>query len=107
VDEDFDEMFKDQIHCRDEKDTHVFFTKGEHDQYMRENEDIMLEMDDTLSWKTEESKKCYHDTIMKFQNKYNLRRKKASTEPQQMNPIREPHQTNHVRKNPTDIPSTS
>jgi hypothetical protein len=44
VDEDFDQMFEDQMHCCDDKNPHVFLTKGEHDQYMRENDDMMLEM---------------------------------------------------------------
>jgi hypothetical protein len=52
VDEDFDQMFQDQMHFCDDKNMRVFFTKGEHDKYMRENNDIMLETDDTLSWDT-------------------------------------------------------
>jgi hypothetical protein len=75
-------MFQDQMHCCDDKNMHVFFTKGEHDQYMRENDDIMLEMDGTLSWEIEEFRKGYHNTIMQFQKQYNLRSKKAPTEPQ-------------------------
>jgi hypothetical protein len=73
--------------------THMFLMKGEHDQYMGPNDDIMLENDDTLSWETKEFKKGYHNTIMQFQNKYNLRSIKASADNQQMNPTREP-QTN-------------
>jgi hypothetical protein len=107
ADEYFDQMFEDQMHCCDDKDTHMFLTKGEHDQYMRENDDIMLETDDTLSWEMEEFRKGYHNAIMQFQKKYNLRRKKASTEPQQTNPIREPQQMNPIRKTLVDIPSTS
>jgi hypothetical protein len=98
ADEDFDQMIQDQMHCCDDKDTRVFLTKGEHDQYMRENDDIMLETDDTLSWEMEEFRKGYHNAIMQFQKKYNLRSRKASTEPQQTNPIREPL---------ADTPSTS
>jgi hypothetical protein len=64
--------------------------KGEHDQYMNRNDDIILETDDMLSWETKEFRKGYHNAIMKFQTQYNLRRRKTSTEPQQMNPIREP-----------------
>jgi hypothetical protein len=77
MDEDFDQMFQDQMHCCDDKDTRVFLTKGEHDQYMRENEDIMLETDDMLSWETEEFRKGYRNAIMQFQKKYNLRSRKA------------------------------
>jgi hypothetical protein len=91
-------MFQDQMHCCDDKNMCVFLMKGEHDQYMSENDDIMLEMDDTLSWETKEFRKGYHNAIMQFQKQYNLRSKKAPTEPQQTNPIRKP---------PTDTPSTS
>jgi hypothetical protein len=37
------------VHCCDDKETRMFFMKGEHDQYMSENDKIMLEMNDTLS----------------------------------------------------------
>jgi hypothetical protein len=97
VDKDFDQMIQDQMHCYEDTDTHVFLTKGEHDQYMGRNDDIMLETDDTLSWETKEFRKGYHNSIMQFQKKYNLRRRKASAEPQQMNPIREPQATSLSR----------
>jgi hypothetical protein len=35
ADEDFDQMFEDQMHCCDDKNPRVFLTKREHDQYMR------------------------------------------------------------------------
>ena len=38
----------------------------------------------------EEFRKGYQNAIMQFQNKYNLKSKEASTEPQQTNPIRKP-----------------
>jgi hypothetical protein len=44
---------------------------------------------------------------MQFQKKYNLRSKKAHVESQQPNPIRDPQQTNPIRKYLVDIPSTS
>jgi hypothetical protein len=100
-------MFEDQMNCCDDKDTHMFLKKGENDQYMSENDNIMLEMDDTLSWEIEEFRKGYHNAIMKFQKQYNLRRKKASMKPQLKNPIRDPQQMNSIRKTPADVPSTS
>ena len=57
-------MFKDQMHCYDDKEMSVFLMKGDDDQYMRENDDIMMEMDDTLSLEMEEFKKGYHNAIM-------------------------------------------
>jgi hypothetical protein len=39
-------MFEDQMHCCDEKNPRMFLTKGEHDQYMRENNDFVMEIDD-------------------------------------------------------------
>jgi hypothetical protein len=106
VDEDFDQMFEDQMHCCDDKNPCVFLTKREHDRYMRKNDDFMLETDDAwigetddaLSWETKEFRKGYQNAIMQFQKKYNLRSKEASTEPQQTNPIRKPL---------VDTPSTS
>jgi hypothetical protein len=83
-------MIQDQMHCCDDMETHVFLKKGEHDQYMIENDDIMLETDDTLSWEMKEFMKGYHNAIMQFQKKYNLRNRNTSVKPQQMNPIREP-----------------
>jgi hypothetical protein len=38
---------------------------------MSENDDIMLETDDTLSWEIEEFRKGYHNAIMQFQKEYN------------------------------------
>jgi hypothetical protein len=64
--------------------------KREHDQFMDADDGIMLEIDDTLSSETEEFRKGYHNAIMQFQKKYNLKRRKASTEPQQTNPAKEP-----------------
>jgi hypothetical protein len=48
MDEDFDQMFKEQMHCCDNKNPWVFLTKREHDQYMSQNDDFMLEIDDAL-----------------------------------------------------------
>jgi hypothetical protein len=81
VDENFDQMFKDQTHYCDNKNPRLFLTKGEHDQYMRKNDDMMLETDDTLSQETKEFRKGYHNAIMQFQKKYNLRIKEVPTEP--------------------------
>jgi hypothetical protein len=80
--------------------------KGEHDQYMSKNDDIMLETGDTLSWETKEFRKGYHNSIMQLQKQCNLRRRKASTKPQQTNPIREtladtPSMSRPKKDNPT------
>jgi hypothetical protein len=89
-----DQMIQDQMHCCDDMDTHMFLTKGEHDQFMDTNDGIMLEIEDTLSSKIEEFNKGYHKEIMKFQKKYNLGSRKTSAEPHQMNPTREPQANN-------------
>jgi hypothetical protein len=52
ADKDFDQMSEDQMHCCDDKNLRVFLTKGEYDQYMRENDDMMLETDDMFSLET-------------------------------------------------------
>jgi hypothetical protein len=56
----------------------MFLTKGEHDQFMDVNDGIMLETEDTLSSEMKEFKKGYHNAIMQFQKKYNLRSRKTS-----------------------------
>jgi hypothetical protein len=74
VDEDFDQMFKEKMHCCDDKNPRVFLTKSEHDRYMIQNDDFMLEIDDALfgetddafSWETEEFRKGYQNSIMQF-----------------------------------------
>jgi hypothetical protein len=55
---------------------------------MRENNNFVLETDDApfceindvLSWETKEFRKGYHNTIMQFQNQYNLRRERVFAE---------------------------
>jgi hypothetical protein len=94
------------MHCCDDKNLCVFLKKIEHDRYMRKNDDFVLDtnddmilkMDDALSWETKEFRKGYQNAIMQFQKKYNLRSKDAPAKPQQMNPI---------RKLLEDTPSTS
>jgi hypothetical protein len=41
VHENFDENFEDNMNCCDGDETHVFFTKEEHDQFMDANEIFM------------------------------------------------------------------
>jgi hypothetical protein len=64
VNEDFDQMFQDQMHCCDNTNTYMLLTKGEHDQFMDANDGFMLENDDTLSLETKEFRKGYHNIIM-------------------------------------------
>jgi hypothetical protein len=74
VDEDFDQMFEEQMHCYDDKKSRMFLKKREHDRCMSINDIFMLytndawikETDDVLSWETEEFKKGYQNAIMKF-----------------------------------------
>jgi hypothetical protein len=55
MNKDFDQMFKDQMHRCDDKNRHVFLTKGEHDQCMRKNNDFMMEMDDAWIGETNDT----------------------------------------------------
>jgi hypothetical protein len=67
MDEDFDQTFDDQMHCRNNKNPRMFLIKSDHDRYLRKNDDFVLEMNDdiilkiydALSWETEEFKKGY------------------------------------------------
>jgi hypothetical protein len=88
--EDFDQMIQDQMHCCDDTNTYVFLTKGEHDQFMDVNDGFMLENDDTLSSETKEFRKGYHNAIMQFQKKYNLRVKRRLQSLRRQIPQRNP-----------------
>jgi hypothetical protein len=57
------------------------------------NDGFMFETDDMLYLETEEFRKGYHNAIMQFQNKYNLRSRKTPVEPPKTNPTKE-HQAN-------------
>jgi hypothetical protein len=48
---------------------------------MDADDGVMMEIDDKLSSETEEFRKGYHNSIIQCQKKYNLRRRKESTEP--------------------------
>jgi hypothetical protein len=72
MDEDFEKSFKEKMHCCNDKNPCMFFTKSEHDQYMSIKDDSMMETDDAsigetddvLSWETEEFRKGYQNSIM-------------------------------------------
>jgi hypothetical protein len=55
VDENFDQMFEEQIHCCDDKNPHMFLTKREHDRYMSQNDDLMLETNDAWIGETDDA----------------------------------------------------
>jgi hypothetical protein len=106
VDEDFNQIFDNQMHCYDDQNPCMFLTKSEHDQYISRNkdfvpyvdDDMIIEIDDVSSWEMKYFSLGYQNAIMKLQKKYNLWRKDLPTESQQMNPIRNPS---------VDTPSTS
>jgi len=72
ADEDFDQMFDDQIHYCDVQNPRMFLMKREHDQHMSRNEEFVLEASDDMIletydaslWEMEEFMKGYQNTIM-------------------------------------------
>jgi hypothetical protein len=69
------------MHYCDDTNMHVFLIKGEHDQFMDVNDGIMLDTDDTFSSETEEFRKGYHNAIIQFQKKCNMRSKNTFVKP--------------------------
>jgi hypothetical protein len=78
------------MHCFHDTNTYVFLTKGEKNQFMGVNDGFMLETDDTLSSEKNEFRKGYHNAIMQFQKKYNLRSRKMHAGPPNTNPTKDP-----------------
>jgi hypothetical protein len=74
----------------DDMNKYVFLTNGENDKFMDANDGFLMDIDDTLSSKTKEFKKGYHNVIMQFQKKYNPRSRNTSAEPSKTNPTKEP-----------------
>jgi hypothetical protein len=50
----------------------VFLTKEEHDQFMDANDIFMQENDERFSVEREDYQKGLENSIMQFQNQYNL-----------------------------------
>jgi hypothetical protein len=55
MDEDFDQMFEEQMHCCDDKNSRMFLKKSEHDQCMIQNDGFMLDIDDAWFVETDDA----------------------------------------------------
>jgi hypothetical protein len=72
VNENYDGYFEDNMKCCDDKETKVFFTKEEHDQFMDVNEIFMQDEEERFSIEREDYQIGLHNVIMQFQRQYNL-----------------------------------
>jgi hypothetical protein len=72
VNEDYDEYFKDNMNCCDDKETEVFLTKEEHDQFIDASEVFLQDEEERVSVEEDDYEAGLQNAIMQFQRKYNL-----------------------------------
>jgi hypothetical protein len=72
VNEDYDGYFEDNMNCCDDKETEVFLTKEEHDQFMDASEIFLQDEEERVSVEREDYETGLQNAIMQFQRKYNL-----------------------------------
>jgi hypothetical protein len=72
MNEDYDEYFEDNVNCYDDKETEVFLTKEEHDQFMDASEIFLQDEEERLSVEKEDYETGLQNAIMQFQRQYNL-----------------------------------
>ena len=72
VNEDYDGYFEDNMNCCDDKETKVFLTKEEHDQFVDANDIFMQDEEERLSIEREYYQIGLQNAIMQFQRQYNL-----------------------------------
>jgi hypothetical protein len=72
VNEGYDGYFEDNMNCCDDKETEVFLTKEEHDQFMDASEIFLQDEEERVSVEKEDYETGLQNAIMQFQRKYNL-----------------------------------
>jgi hypothetical protein len=72
VNEDYDGYFEDNMNCYDDKETKVFLTKEEHDQFMDVSEILLQDEEERVSVEREDYETGLQNAIMQFQRQYNL-----------------------------------
>jgi hypothetical protein len=88
VDEGYDGYFKDNMNCCDDKETDIFLTKKEHDQFVDANEIFLQDDTERVSVEKEDYETSLKNSIMKFQRKYKLRNQKVPPNPPKVNPLK-------------------
>jgi hypothetical protein len=89
VDENYDGYFEDNMNCYDDKQTEVFLTKEEHDQFMDASEIFLQDEEERVSVEREDYETGLQNSIMQFQRQYNLRNQKVPPNPPKGNPTKE------------------
>jgi hypothetical protein len=74
------------MNCCDDKETEVFLTKEEHDQFMDASEIFLQDEEERLSVEREDYQTGLQNAIMQFQRQYNLRNQKVPPNPPKGNP---------------------
>jgi hypothetical protein len=103
VNEYYDGYFEDNMNCCDDKETKVFLTKEEHDQFMDASEIFLQGEEERVSVEREDYETGLKNAIMQFQRKYNLRNQKIPPNPPKGNPPK----GNPTIEAQSNIPSSS
>jgi hypothetical protein len=91
------------MNCCDDKETEVFLTKEEHDQFMDASEIFLQDEEERVSVEKEDYETGLQNTIMQFQRKYNLQNQKVPPNPPKGNPPK----GNPSKEAQNNIPSSS
>jgi hypothetical protein len=103
VNEDYDGYFEDNMNFCDDKETKVFLTKEEHDQFMDASEIFLQDEEERVSVEREDYEIGLQNAIMQFQRQYNLRNQKVPPNPPKGNPPK----GNPTKEAQNNIPSSS
>ena len=86
VNEGYDGYFKDKMNCCDDKETKIFLSKEEHDQFVDANKIFLQDDEERVSVEKEDYQIGLQNAIMQLQRKYNLQNQKVPTNPPKGNP---------------------
>jgi hypothetical protein len=96
------------MNCCDDKETKVFLTKEEHDQFMDASEIFLQDEEERLSVEREDYQEGLQDAIMQFQRQYNLRNQRVPENLPKGNPSKgNPPKGNPTKEAQSNIPSSS
>ena len=94
------------MNCYDDKETKVFLTKEEHDQFMDASEIFLQDEEERVSIERENYETGLQNAIMQFQRQYNLRNQKVPPNPPKGNPTKETHSNIPSAIHPKNISAT-
>jgi hypothetical protein len=98
------------MNCYDDKETKVFLTKEEHDQFMDASEIFLQDEEKKVSIEREDYEIGLKNSIMQFQREYNFINQKVPPNPPKVNPTKESQSNipaaSHPKKDSTAKDST-